>query len=65
MVLTLASAAGLGGGGLMIPLMMIIDGFPTYTSVPLAVVCVAGGGIVRFIFQVREHGWACAVVRVL
>jgi hypothetical protein len=63
-VLALCSAAGIGGGGLIIPLLLIIDSFPTYYGVPLAVTSVVGGSIVRFGVQVRYHGASRHRVRV-
>eukprot|EP00048_Salpingoeca_helianthica_P009770 m.140050 g.140050 ORF g.140050 m.140050 type:complete len:607 (+) comp14943_c0_seq3:3053-4873(+) len=54
-VLALSSAAGIGGGGLIIPLMMVTASFPTYYSVPLSVTSIVGGSIVRFVIQIRQH----------
>ena len=51
-VLALASATGIGGGGLLIPMMMVISTFPTYYSVPLSVTSIVGGSITRFLLQV-------------
>lgn len=51
-VLALASAAGIGGGGMIIPLLLIINQFPPYYGVPLSVTSIVGGSIIRFIVQV-------------
>ncbi len=52
-VLSLSSAAGIGGGGLIIPLMMVIAEFPQYASIPLSVTSIAGSSSVRFLLQVE------------
>jgi uncharacterized membrane protein YfcA len=51
-VLALSSAAGIGGGGLIIPLLLIINQFQPYYGVPLSVTSIVGGSIVRFAVQV-------------
>jgi uncharacterized membrane protein YfcA len=59
LVIALASAAGIGGGGLLIPLMMVIASFPAYYSVPLSVTSIAGSSIVRFLIQVSTMWIVC------
>ena len=51
-VLALSSAAGIGGGGLIIPLMLITNQLQPFYSVPLSVTSIVGGSIVRFLVQV-------------
>ena len=57
-VLALASAAGIGGGGMIIPLLLIINQFPPYYGVPLSVTSIVGGSIIRFIVQVGDNNYA-------
>ncbi|EDQ89896.1 uncharacterized protein MONBRDRAFT_7612 [Monosiga brevicollis MX1] len=54
--LALASAGGIGGGGIIVPMLLVVGDFPTYYAIPLSVTAIVGGSIVRFIMQVqRKH----------
>eukprot|EP00730_Choanoeca_flexa_P012391 TRINITY_DN4159_c0_g1_i1.p1 TRINITY_DN4159_c0_g1~~TRINITY_DN4159_c0_g1_i1.p1 ORF type:complete len:496 (+),score=114.36 TRINITY_DN4159_c0_g1_i1:220-1707(+) len=53
--LALASAGGIGGGGIIIPMLFVIGDFPPYYAVPLSVTAIVAGSIVRFLMQVRRH----------
>lgn len=52
----LTTISGIGGGSLMVPLFMIINGFSINTAVPLSVATIVGSTIVRIVyFYNKEH----------
>eukprot|EP00049_Salpingoeca_infusionum_P016877 m.350948 g.350948 ORF g.350948 m.350948 type:complete len:497 (-) comp16161_c0_seq1:497-1987(-) len=53
--LALASAGGIGGGGIIIPMLSAVTLFPPYYTIPLSVTSIVGGSIIRFFIQVRQH----------
>mmetsp|Transcript_65612 Transcript_65612/g.125131 ORF Transcript_65612/g.125131 Transcript_65612/m.125131 type:complete len:531 (-) Transcript_65612:34-1626(-) len=50
-----AGAAGIGGGGLNVPLLMVLDDFTMKEAVPLSHVAVMGNAIAQVIFNVRAR----------
>jgi uncharacterized membrane protein YfcA len=52
--LALASAGGIGGGGIVIPILLMLGDFPPYYSVPLSVTSIVGVSIVCFAIQIRR-----------
>lgn len=50
----MCSAAGIGGGALIIPLLAFTESFSTFYSVPLSVTSIVGGCIVRFFIQIQQ-----------
>jgi len=53
--LTLSSAGGIGGGGIVIPMLLVIANFNAYYAVPLSVTAIFGGSVVRFVMLVRRN----------
>lgn len=53
--LTLCSAAGIGGGGIVVPLLLLITQLPAYYSVPLSNTSVLAVVIVSFFIQVTRE----------
>jgi hypothetical protein len=53
--LALASAGGIGGGGIIIPFLLVLSDMPTYYSVPLSNTCVVGIVFVAFVVQATHH----------
>ena len=53
--LALASAGGIGGGGIVVPILLMLGDFPPYYSIPLSVTSIVGVSIVCFIIQIRRH----------
>ncbi|CAH0515318.1 unnamed protein product [Peronospora belbahrii] len=51
----LASGAGLGGGGLLVPLYMILMEKSSHEAVPLSKATIFGGAIASFLLNVRKH----------
>ena len=58
LAVSVSSACGNGGGGIMIPLLILISGFPEHSAIPLVSSAIFGSSIANFLFlsQVR----ACA-----
>ena len=54
MFLALSSAGGIGGGGIVIPMLLVIANFNAYYAVPLSVTAIFGGSIVGFVMLVRQ-----------
>ena len=50
--LTFCSAAGVGGGGIMVPLLLLMTEFDSDTAIPLSVTAIFGGTIARACIQV-------------
>lgn len=53
--LALASAGGIGGGGIIIPFLLVLSDMPTFYSVPLSNTCVVGIVFVAFAVQATHH----------
>ncbi|EGD79068.1 hypothetical protein PTSG_02036 [Salpingoeca rosetta] len=53
--LGMSSAGGIGGGGLIIPILSVITLFPPYYAVPLSSTAIVGASIVQFFFQIRRR----------
>ena len=51
--LALASAAGIGGGGVIVPLLLIVSKFPSYYSIPLSVTTIVGVSIIAFFMLIN------------
>ena len=54
-VIAFANAAGIGGGGFIVPICLIFFGFSTTESVTLANSCGFAGSVTRFIFNFRQR----------
>jgi uncharacterized membrane protein YfcA len=54
-ILVLANVAGLGGGGIIIPILMAMFGFSTKEAIALGSVLILSSSLVRFILQVEER----------
>jgi uncharacterized membrane protein YfcA len=52
--LILAAGAGIGGGGILVPIFILIFAFPVKHSIPLASVTVLGGAIANNILNARK-----------
>ncbi|CEL99275.1 unnamed protein product [Vitrella brassicaformis CCMP3155] len=50
----LASAAGIGGGGIFVALLMVIEGFSAYNAVPLSKAMIFAGSVLSFILLSRK-----------
>ncbi|RLN93478.1 hypothetical protein BBJ28_00008658 [Nothophytophthora sp. Chile5] len=51
----LAAGSGLGGGGLLVPLYIILMGMSSHEAVPLSKATILGGAIASFILNVRKR----------
>mmetsp|Transcript_136879 Transcript_136879/g.355298 ORF Transcript_136879/g.355298 Transcript_136879/m.355298 type:complete len:778 (-) Transcript_136879:33-2366(-) len=51
----LALSAGIGGGGLYVPLLMMILGFSVREATALSQACLAGGGSTAFVYSLRQR----------
>ena len=47
-----AAGAGIGGGGLLVPLYILAGGFGSYEAVPLSNVTILGGAVANFAINV-------------
>ena len=53
---SLASGAGLGGGGMFVPLLLIVGGFSTTEAVPLSQSLMFGAGLMNlYIYSQQKH----------
>jgi len=51
-----AAGGGIGGGGLYVPLLLIIIGFDTKEAVPISQACIVGAALAHFLLNVpRRH----------
>ncbi|EIE22493.1 hypothetical protein COCSUDRAFT_47913 [Coccomyxa subellipsoidea C-169] len=56
--LFIAAGGGIGGGGILVPLYILVMGFPTNTAVALSNITIVGGAISNFVFNVgRRHAF--------
>ncbi|BDA43515.1 probable sulfite exporter TauE/SafE family protein 3 [Coccomyxa sp. Obi] len=56
--LFIAAGGGIGGGGILVPLYILVMGFPTNTAVALSNITIVGGAISNFLFNVgRRHAF--------
>eukprot|EP01147_Barroeca_monosierra_P005872 gene5872-9069_t len=53
--LAMSSAGGIGGGGVIIPILSVVTMFPPYFAVPLSSTAIVGASIVQFIFQIQRR----------
>lgn len=51
----LASIAGIGGGGILIPIFILIGNFETKYSLPLSVITIAGNSLGRMLLLIRKR----------
>jgi len=51
----LALSAGIGGGGLYVPLLTIILGFSVHQATALSQACLAGGSSSALVYNLRQH----------
>lgn len=49
-----STIGGVGGGGLILPLYMLVNGFSLYEAIPLSVSTILGNVIVRIIYYVQK-----------
>ena len=49
-----AAIAGIGGGGVLIPIYMLIGSFGTYYAIPLTVITIAGSSLIRMFVLVNK-----------
>lgn len=52
--ISLSNAGGIGGGGLMMPIFMVLFFFTPHQSVPMSNFCIFGGAVVRLILNRRQ-----------
>jgi len=63
LILAVSNAAGIGGGGTIIPIFIMFFNFKTSNAIALTNLCVCVSAIARFIFQLNErHPYKDAVV---
>lgn len=51
----LALSAGIGGGGLYVPLLMVMLGFPVHEATAVSQACLAGGASSALIYNLRQR----------
>ncbi len=51
----IAAAGGIGGGGMLVPIYILIMKFHTKMAIPLSNITVLGGALANFIFNVKER----------
>ncbi|OMJ93135.1 hypothetical protein SteCoe_3953 [Stentor coeruleus] len=52
-ICNLANATGIGGGGMLVPLLVLMMGFPAHNAIPLSKSIILGGAIVSVILSLR------------
>ena len=52
-ICTLANATGVGGGGLLVPLLVMLLNFPAHQAIPLSKSIILGGAIVSVLMSLR------------
>ncbi|OMJ73180.1 hypothetical protein SteCoe_28185 [Stentor coeruleus] len=55
MICNLANATGIGGGGMLVPLLVIVMDFPAHNAIPLSKSIILGGAIVSVIMSIRTR----------
>eukprot|EP00499_Haloplacidia_sp_CaronLabIsolate_P008909 CAMPEP_0196783922 /NCGR_PEP_ID=MMETSP1104-20130614/15426_1 /TAXON_ID=33652 /ORGANISM="Cafeteria sp., Strain Caron Lab Isolate" /LENGTH=217 /DNA_ID=CAMNT_0042154191 /DNA_START=68 /DNA_END=718 /DNA_ORIENTATION=- len=51
----LAAGGGVGGGGLFVPIFILVIGLTAYEAVPLSQAMIFGGGLVNYIMNYQAH----------